>query len=209
MEVSNGVQGGPRHGDRVAAALADVVVEERHGPWSIISANTGESGHARENHRPRRPGLVEVLAPDPGRAAVASFKDDRRTARAAALYVQPAATPNVNEAREVTLCGVGHWRSGARGAEGRRRTVGRRRPGQRTLRFQLQISLGDGEDIGSAKVEEVNKLLESVSSERTEAQTAVAPRKGQRTATTSTADTPRRSPPRAVGCVRPLICSAS
>jgi Protein of unknown function (DUF1156) len=31
------------------------------------------------------------------------------------------------------------------------------------LRFQLQISLGDGEDIGSAKVEEVNKLLESVS----------------------------------------------
>jgi len=118
VEVSNGVQGGPRHGDRVAAALADVVVEERHGPWSIIGANTGESGHARENHRPRRPGLVEVLAPDPGGAAVASFKDDRRTARAAALYVQPAATPNVNEAREVTLRGVGHWRSGARGAEG-------------------------------------------------------------------------------------------
>jgi hypothetical protein len=29
----------------------------------------------------------------------------------------------------------------------------------------LQISLGDGEDIGSAKVEEVNKLLESVSPE--------------------------------------------
>jgi hypothetical protein len=40
VEVSNGVQGGPRHGDRVAAALADVVVEERHGPWSIIGANT-------------------------------------------------------------------------------------------------------------------------------------------------------------------------
>jgi len=37
---------------------------------------------------------------------------------AAALYVQPAATPNVNEAREVTLRGVGHWRGGARGAEG-------------------------------------------------------------------------------------------
>jgi hypothetical protein len=36
--------------DRVAAALADVVVEERHGPWSIISANTGESGP-----RPREP----------------------------------------------------------------------------------------------------------------------------------------------------------
>jgi len=32
--------------------------------------------------------------------------------------------------------------------------------------------------------------------------TAVAPRKEQRTATTSTADTPRRSPLRAVGCVR-------
>ena len=31
------------------------------------------------------------------------------------------------------------------------------------LRFQLQISLGDGEDVGSTKVEEVNKLLESVS----------------------------------------------
>jgi Protein of unknown function (DUF499) len=31
------------------------------------------------------------------------------------------------------------------------------------LRFQLQISLGDGDDIGSAKVEEVNKLLEAVS----------------------------------------------
>jgi hypothetical protein len=31
------------------------------------------------------------------------------------------------------------------------------------LRFQLQISLGDGEDIVSAKVEEVNKLLEAVS----------------------------------------------
>jgi len=60
---------------------------------------------------------VEVLAPDPGGAAVASFKDDRRTARAAALYVQPAATPNVNEAREVTLRGVGHWRGGARGAK--------------------------------------------------------------------------------------------
>jgi len=34
-------------------------------------------------------------------------------------------------------------------------------------------------------------------------------RKEKGTATTSTADTPRRSPPRAVGCVRPLICSAS
>ena len=44
--------------DRVAAALADVVVEERHGPWSIISANTGESGHARENHRPRCRGMA-------------------------------------------------------------------------------------------------------------------------------------------------------
>lgn len=33
------------------------------------------------------------------------------------------------------------------------------------LRFQLQISLGDGEEINSAKVEEVNKLLESVSPE--------------------------------------------
>ena len=85
MEVSNGVQGGPRHGDRVAAALADVVVEERHGPWPIIGANMGESGHARENHRPRRPGLLEVFAPDPGGAAVASFQDDRRTARASAL----------------------------------------------------------------------------------------------------------------------------
>ena len=118
MEVSNAVQGGPRHGDRIAAALADVVVGERHGPWSIISANTGESGHARENHRPRRSRLVEVLAPDPSGAAVASFKDDRRTARAPALYVQPAATPNVDEAREVTLRGVGHWRGGARGAQG-------------------------------------------------------------------------------------------
>lgn len=49
--------------------------------------------------------------------AVTSFKDDR-TARAPALYVQPAATPNVNEAREVTLRGVGHWRGGARDAEG-------------------------------------------------------------------------------------------
>jgi hypothetical protein len=33
------------------------------------------------------------------------------------------------------------------------------------LRFQLQISVGDGEDIGSAKVQEINKLLESVSPE--------------------------------------------
>jgi hypothetical protein len=33
------------------------------------------------------------------------------------------------------------------------------------LRFQLQISLGDGGDINSAKVEEINKLLESVSPE--------------------------------------------
>jgi hypothetical protein len=32
--------------------------------------------------------------------------------------VQPAATPNVNEAREVTLRGVRQWRGGARGAEG-------------------------------------------------------------------------------------------
>jgi hypothetical protein len=31
------------------------------------------------------------------------------------------------------------------------------------LRFQLQISLGNGEEVGSTKVEEVNKLLESVS----------------------------------------------
>jgi hypothetical protein len=31
------------------------------------------------------------------------------------------------------------------------------------LRFQLQIYFCDGEDIGLAKVEEVNKLLESVS----------------------------------------------
>jgi hypothetical protein len=33
------------------------------------------------------------------------------------------------------------------------------------LDFQLQISLGDVQDIGSAKVEELNKLLESVSPE--------------------------------------------
>jgi hypothetical protein len=45
--------------------------------------------------------------------------------------------------------------------------------------------------------------------ECTVAQTVVAPRKGARTATTSTAATPRRWPPRAVGCVRPLICSAN
>jgi hypothetical protein len=45
--------------------------------------------------------------------------------------------------------------------------------------------------------------------ECTVAQTVVAPRKEKGTATTSTADTPRRSPPRAVGSVRPLICSAN
>jgi hypothetical protein len=33
------------------------------------------------------------------------------------------------------------------------------------LRFQLQISLGDGEDISSEKLREVNQLLESVSPE--------------------------------------------
>jgi hypothetical protein len=33
------------------------------------------------------------------------------------------------------------------------------------LRFQLQISLGDGENVSAAKVEEVNKLLESVTPE--------------------------------------------
>jgi hypothetical protein len=33
------------------------------------------------------------------------------------------------------------------------------------LRFQLQISLGDGQDISSAKVEKVNQLLASVSPE--------------------------------------------
>jgi hypothetical protein len=85
VEVGDDVQGGPRHDDRVAAAVADVIVEERHGPWPIIGANTGESGHARENHRPRYRRLVEVLAPEPGGAAVASFQDDHWTARAAAL----------------------------------------------------------------------------------------------------------------------------
>jgi hypothetical protein len=45
--------------------------------------------------------------------------------------------------------------------------------------------------------------------ECTVVQTAVAPRKDQRTATTSTADIPRRSRPRAVGFVRPLKCSVT
>ena len=40
------------------------------------------------------------------------------------------------------------------------------------------------------------------------AQTAVAPRKDQRTATTSTADIQRRSRPGAVGFVTPLSCFA-
>jgi hypothetical protein len=34
-----------------------------------------------------------------------------------------------------------------------------------SLRFKLQISLGDGADISSAKVEEINTILESVSPE--------------------------------------------
>jgi len=111
------IRGGPRHGDRVAAALANTVVDGRHGPWSIIGANTGENGHACEHHRPRRARLVEVLAPDPGGAAVAGFKHDHRTARAPALQVQTAASPNVDEAREVTLGRRPCRRGGARVAE--------------------------------------------------------------------------------------------
>ena len=60
---------------------------------------------------------MEVLAPDPCRAAVASFKDDHRTARASALQVQPATTPNINEARKVILRYGSRWQGGARAAE--------------------------------------------------------------------------------------------
>ena len=64
---------------------------------------------------------LEVLAPDPGGAAVASFKHDHRTARAPTLQVQPTASPNVDEARELTLRGGRSWRGGVRGAEGERK----------------------------------------------------------------------------------------
>ena len=105
------------HGERVAAALANIVVEGRDGPWSIVGTNTGEGGHAREHHHPWRSRLV-VLAPDSGGAAVTGFKHDHRTAGAPALQVQSAAIPDVNEAREITLRGVRHWRGGAQHAEG-------------------------------------------------------------------------------------------
>ena len=85
MEVSDDVLSGSRHADRAAAALSDVAVDERRSSWPIIGAHTGESGHARENHRPRCPPLAEVLAPEPGGAAVARFPDDRWTARASTL----------------------------------------------------------------------------------------------------------------------------
>ena len=34
-----------------------------------------------------------------------------------------------------------------------------------SLQFQLQVALGNGEEIGAGKVEEINKLLESVTPE--------------------------------------------
>ena len=77
VEVSDDVLSGSRHEDRA--------VDERRSSWPIIGAHTGESGHARENHRPRCPPLAEVLAPEPGGAAVARFPDDRWTARASTL----------------------------------------------------------------------------------------------------------------------------
>jgi len=105
-EVDNRVGGGPRLGDRVAAAWADVVFEGGYGPRSIIGANSCETGHAHENRRPWRLSLTEVLAPEPGGTAVAGFEHDRRAARTAAIQVD-APTANVDQASKVTLRATG------------------------------------------------------------------------------------------------------
>jgi hypothetical protein len=55
MEVSNDARGGPGLRNGVTTAPAHVVFEGRYGPWSIVGANAGVSGHASENHCPRHP----------------------------------------------------------------------------------------------------------------------------------------------------------
>jgi hypothetical protein len=53
VEVGNRVRGGPRLGDGVTAAWADVVFEGRYRPRSIVGANASEAGDAGQNHHPR------------------------------------------------------------------------------------------------------------------------------------------------------------
>src|SRR6516165_7664368 len=60
VKVDDSIRGGPRLGDRIAAAGTDVAIQGGYGPRSIISANSCETGHARENHRPWRSCLAEV-----------------------------------------------------------------------------------------------------------------------------------------------------
>jgi hypothetical protein len=105
VEVGNHIHGGSGLGHRIAAAWADAAVENRDGSRSIAGANADKSGHARENHRPRRP---RPEAPDPGGIAITGFQDDRGTALAPALKVEPA-TPDVYEAGKIP-CGGGRRR---------------------------------------------------------------------------------------------------
>jgi hypothetical protein len=45
---------------------------------------------------------MEILAPDPGRTAVAGFEHDRGAARTAAFQVDVPAAANIDEAGEIT-----------------------------------------------------------------------------------------------------------
>jgi hypothetical protein len=124
VKVGDSIRGGPRLGDRVATAWADIVFQRGYGPRSIISTNSCETGHACQNHRPWRFCLAEVLAPEPRGTAVAGFEYDRGAVRAPALQVDAPTAANVDQASKVILVDDLHRRGSARDAECGDRTEG-------------------------------------------------------------------------------------
>ena len=111
------VRGGPRLGTGSLRLWRTSSLRERHGPRPIVGANAGEGGDARENHRPRRLRLEEVLGPEPGGTAVAGFEDDRRAARAPAFHVSRRPPPMSTRPAK-SPCAASATGEAARGAQG-------------------------------------------------------------------------------------------
>src|SRR5437763_7725505 len=92
MQIRDEVPCRPGHGDGVAAASV-AGVEER--ARAVVGADPGERGDPRQN----RGRVGDRHAPDVSVVAVAGFKDDGGTTRAAAFEVELAAAADIDPTR--------------------------------------------------------------------------------------------------------------
>ena len=76
MEIGHHLRGGAGLGDGVAAADEVVLADAGVGPRAVVGADAGELGHGGQDHRPRRVGLEEIVAPVAGPGAVAGLQHD-------------------------------------------------------------------------------------------------------------------------------------